>query len=817
MKPSHFFTCLLFGFLVTGLLTVQATELADTVTVKLTGTVLDAESKEPLAYAAVSVLNRPDSSLVDGVVTDETGSFTLDTRQQDFLVRVEYLSYEPRYFSDLSGQQGSVIRLDNIYLKASDQMLQEVKVKGQREQVVMSLDKNIFNVSEDLSRIGGSAQDVLDNIPSVTVDVDGNVSLRGSGNVRILVNGKQSGLVGISSADALRQLSSNMIERVEVVTNPSARYDAEGMGGIINIVLKKDSNRGLNGSFDVYTGYPHNHSATANLNYRREKVNFFGSYGFRYRSRPGNSYQRRILTNDDGTTDLLIQDDMFTRSEYSHTLRGGMDYFITPKNTLTGAVLFSTGRGNNVNTLDQLNYTNDILLGGKTRNFVEREAEPNMDYSLSYKRTFDKEDQVLTIDANYTYGYESEQADIDEEPYATDIPVSEELRDQFSDIVETNDNLVLQADYSQPVGDKGKIEAGYKSSIRNIDNDYFVEELRDGEWVTLPEVTNQFAYDEDIHAVYATVGDDREKFTYQVGVRVEATQIGTRLVGTDQDTTKNYINVFPSGHFAYKLRNYNTLQLSYSRRIDRPYYRSLSPFYNYTNPYYLRTGNPDLDPEFTHSFELGHMKNWERASLSSAVYYRYTDGVTERIERVTEEGVTISRPENLSTENSMGLELVASSDILDWWKVNGSANFFRSIVDGSNLGTDFYADTYSWFARLNSRMNLGAVDFQAMFNYRAGAQTTQGQRKPYSYLDLAFARDVWGEKGTLSLKVSDVFNSRVYRSTSSGENFFIDRSYRRSTTQVSFGLTFRLNQKKQRGSRESQGGSSGGGGDGDDY
>ena len=815
MKQSYLITFLIFFLVAHQSVAMCAPQVVDTVTVKLTGTVLDAESREPLAYAAVSVLNRPDSSLVDGVVTDETGSFTLETRQQDFLVRIEYLSYEPKYVSDFSGQQGRTIRLDDIYLRASDQMLQEVKVKGRREQVVMSLDKKVFNVSEDLSRIGGNAQDVLDNIPSVTVDVDGNVSLRGSGNVRILVNGKQSGLVGISGADALRQLSSNLIERVEVVTNPSAKYDAEGMSGIINIVLKKDSNQGLNGSFDLYTGYPQDHSVAANLNYRREKINFFGSYGFQYEKRPGNSYQRRVLTNEDGTTDVLVQDETFTRSEYSHNFRTGLDYFINPKNTLTGAFLFRTGRGNNINELNQLNYDgNDVLLGGKVRNFDERETEPNMDYNLSYKRTFDKKEQVLTVDANYTYGYEEEVADIDEEPYSTDVPVSE-LRDQFSSITETNDNLVVQADYSQPIFGKGKLDAGYKSSIRNINNDYFVEELRDGQWVTLPEVTNQFAYDEDIHAVYATVGNEQEKFTYQLGLRVEATQIDTRLIETNEENTKEYLNAFPTGHFAYNLKNYNTLQLSYSRRIDRPYYRSLSPFYSYTNPYYLRTGNPDLDPEFTHSFELGHMKNWQRSSLSSAVYYRHTDGVTERIESVTEDGVTISRPENLSTENSMGLELVASSDILDWWKVNGSANFFRSITDGSNLGTSFYADTYSWFARLNSRMDLKVVDFQAMFNYRAAAQTTQGRRLPYSYLDLAFVRDVWGDKGTLSLKVSDVFNSRVYRSTSSGEDFFIDRSYRRSVTQVSLGLTFRLNQEKRRGGRED--GSRGGGDGGEDY
>ena len=811
MKHWYFFIALLLISL-----TVQArmTEVADTITVTLTGTVLDAESQEPLAYAAVSVLHRPDSSLVDGVVTDETGSFTLETSQQDFLVRVEYISYEPKYFSEVADAAGGTIRLDKIYLTAADQMLQEVRVKGQREQVVTSLDKKVFNVSEDLSRIGGNAQDVLGNIPSVTVDVDGNVSLRGSGDVRILINGKQSGLVGISGANALRQLGSNMIERVEVVTNPSARYDAEGTGGVINIVLKKDSNRGINGSFDLYTGLPQNHSATANLNYRREKVNLFGSYGFQYEERRGNSYQRRRLTTDDGTLERLIQNETFTRSDYSHNVRLGLDYFITPKNTLTGSALFRTGRGNNTNTLDQLTYTDEVLDGGKIRNFDERETEPNLDYVLSYKRTFDKQGQVLTVDANYTYGYEEELADITEEPYSAEVAVSEDdpLRDQFSSIVETNDNLVLQADYRQPIGGKGQLEAGYKSSIRNINNDYFVEELRDGERVTLPDVTNEFEYDEDIHAAYVTVGDDQDKFTYQLGVRVEATHIGTRLLDTDQDTTKRYVNVFPTGHFAYKFKNYNTVQLSYSRRIDRPYYRSLSPFYNYDNPYYLRTGNPDLDPEYTHSLELSHMKNWERASLNSAIFYRYTDGVTERIQRVNAAGVTISRPENLSTENSMGLELVASSDLLSWWKVNGSANFFRSVVDGSNLGTDFYAETYSWFARLNSRMTLAGVDVQAMFNYRAAAQTTQGERRPYSYLDLALARDVWGEKGTVSLKVSDVFNSRVYRSTSEGDDFFIESLYRRSTTQVTLGLTYRLNQRKERDGREG-GDYSGGGGD----
>ena len=773
--------------------------VADTATVKVTGTVYDKENKEPLAYASVALLSKQDSSLIDGVVTDETGAFLLETSRNNFLIRIEYLAYEPQYFSDFPGQKKGWIQLKDIYLVPSDKILEEVRVEGKREHVQIALDKKIFNVSEDISRFGGNAQEMLDNIPSVTVDVDGNVSLRGSGNVRILIDGKQSGLVAISGADALRQLPSNMVESVEIITNPSAKYDAEGMAGVINIVLKKDKSKGLNGSFDLYAGYPHNYSATANVNYRHNKFNFFGSYGFRYRSMPGSSYQRRTLIQGDSSS-ILVQDEDFTRSEYSHTFRAGLDYMFNEKNTLTGAFLYQIGNGTNTTELYQLDYDGtETLVGGKIRKFKEKETEPNLDYNLSYKHDFGKKNHVFTADVSYTYGFEEELADIEEFPYSSNVPVDGELLTQYSSITETQDNLVIQTDYSQPIFGNGQLDAGYKGSIRNINNDFFVEELQEGNWVELPDISNQFDYDENIHALYTTLGDKQDKFTYQVGVRLEATQIGTKLLETNESTDKNYINFFPTGHFAYNLKRNNTVQISYSRRIDRPYYRSLSPFYSYTNPYYIRTGNPDLDPEFTHSIELSHMKNWKSTSLSSAVYYRHTDGVVERIERVNEDGVTISRPENLSTQNSMGLELVVSSDLFEWWRVNGSANFFRSIVNGENLGENFYADTYSWFARANSRMDLKVVDFQAMFNYRAPAKTTQGRREAYSYLDLALTRDVFKDKGTLSLKVSDVFNTRRYRSTSEGENFYIDRQYRRSVTQVILGFTYRLNQEKRKG------------------
>jgi outer membrane receptor protein involved in Fe transport len=508
----------------------------------------------------------------------------------------------------------------------------------------------------------------------------------------------------------------------------------------------------------------------------------------------------------------LIQEDDFLRSEYSHTVRAGLDYIFNPKTTLTGAFTYNIGLGENTNNIRYLEYMNeDEFIGGKNRNFIEKEKEPNIDWNLTFKKSFDKEGQELRLDVDYTYGFEEEIADINETPLGNDIPVNDALVIQNTLIRESQDNLVLQGDYVHPLFAEGKLEVGYKSSIRTIRSDYFVEELQDGIWETLPDFTNKFNYDEGIHAVYATIGNKSGRFSYQAGFRIEDTRIGTELTETGEKNNKEYLNFFPSGHFAYELPGENTLQVSYSRRINRPYYRLLSPFYNFINPYYLRTGNPDLDPEFTHSMELGYMKNWKIASLSSAIYYRHSDGVIQRIQTVNEEGVTIARPENLSIERSYGVELIYSMDPFNWWNLNGSANFFRSQIDGSNLGEDFVADVYSWTARINSRMTVSKwFDFQTMINYRAPQNTTQGRRDAYFYMDLALTRDVLNGRGTASLKLTDVFNSRIYRGVTEGETFYIEQEYRRRTRMVQIGFTFRLNQDKKRGGRNGAGMNGGG-------
>ncbi|MDW7690272.1 TonB-dependent receptor [Flammeovirgaceae bacterium SG7u.111] len=769
----------------------------------IVGQVIDSETKEPIEFATVSVFNPSDNSLMGGSITNEKGKFKVIVPLGTYKVKVSFVSFEDLEISNVTvGQGKKIANLGEISLSESAEMLSEVEVVAKKGLMQIEMDKKVFNAGQDVSNIGGTAADLLDNIPSVTVDVEGNVELRGSSNVRILIDGQQSGLIGIDGSSGLQNIPSNLIDKVEVVTNPSARYDAEGMGGIINIVLKKDKKNGVNGTFDMNLGIPHNHNASINMNYRREKLNFFGLYGIRYRESPGSGYTKRSLFDENGElTSRLDQLSDFSRNELSHTFRFGADYNIDSKNTLTGSFLYKLGDQNSLSHVDYYDYDNSgNLTSASIRDSDETADDNNLDYSLVYRRTFDTKGKEFTANVQYTSNWENEFSDIVEKPLIDLIASDEDPIFQRSTNDESQSNLVFQADYEQKIGETGIFEAGYKGSIREISNDYIVEENIDGSWGEIDGVSNEFVYNEDIHAVYGIYGNKIKKLSYQIGLRAETTEIATNLIRTDDYNTKTYTNFFPSGHLSYSLPKSNQVQLSYSRRLRRPRFRYLAPFWNYSNPWSIRSGNPDLDPEFTDSYEIGHLKDWENVSISSSIYYRYATGVIQWVSEVDEDGVTYSRPENLATGQNFGAELVTSSNITKWWKLNANFNFFRNITDGGNLGEEYYADSYTWTAGANSKMTLfESLDFQVMFNYRAPQETVQGKRLAYSYLDLAFSKDVMKGKATTFLRVSDVFNTRKYSSETFGESFFTETQFQRRSRQVIFGFSYRLNQKKKRG------------------
>ena len=789
------------------------------------GKIIDGENGEPLDYATISLYLKKDSTLFTGGISDEKGLFLIEAPADNYYAVIEFLSFQKKTIANVSPGKGqSTLDLGVIALGADAQVLAEVEVRAEKSQMQMSLDKRVFNVGKDLANTGASAEDILDNVPSVAVDVEGNVSLRGSENVRILIDGKPSGLVGVDNANGLRSLPSNLIDKVEVITNPSARYEAEGMTGIINIVLKKEKKKGVNGSFDVTLGQPETYGVGVNMNLRRKKMNFFGNYGLFYRTNNGGgfNYQERYRDN---TTFIQDQTRDHDRGGWSNSIRFGADYYFDKYNTLTGAFMYRKSDEDNQSSIlyrDYLENTNlENLQEITTRADNEREDEQSIQYSLNYKRTFDKKGQELTATVQFEEDSEIESSDYVEKYFLGDNLPSDKadlLQDSEND--ESEKQWLFQIDYVNPISKEGKVEFGIRSSIRDIKNDYQITEFKDNLWQPVLDFkgnpfSNNFKYDEDIHALYAIVGDKKNKFSYQFGLRGEYSHVVTELIQTREVNDRNYFNLFPSAHFTYDLPKENAVQLSYSRRIQRPRFWYLNPFFSFSDARNQRTGNPNLDPELTHSIELGHIKYFNKGTVSSSVYYRYSTGTIARgIQTVLNDQQTLSRPENLKDEHAYGLEFVLSYNPTEWWRLNGDLNFFRAITDGSNIQPGLGADTYTMQGRATSRMTLWKkTDLQLRINYRAPRNTTQGKRRAIYSSDLAVNRDVLKNKGTITLSIRDIFNSRKYRSETFLDNFYSESEFQWRARTATLTFNYRLNQNKKR-SRGRGDGNYGGDGEG---
>jgi len=765
---------------------------------QLSGKIIDAESGDPLEYATISLLNKGDSALVGGAITDPSGSFTIKGKPGEYLLRLQFISYQTKFISDIVFDRRNLkIDLGEILMSSDAETLQEVVVSANKSQMNLELDKRVFNVGQDLANIGANASEIMDNLPSVSVDVDGNISLRGSGNVRILVNGKPSGLVGINNADGLRQLQGDLIERIEVITNPSARYDAEGSAGIINIILKKEREKGFNGSFTANTGYPANYGFSGNVNYRTGNFNLFGSYGINYRSSPGGGFTDRTVMSPDTTFFTNIDNDR-NRSGLSHNFRMGSDFYINENNIITASGLVRISDEENITDIIYSDISeNGVLFSNSSRKDTEIEDDDNIEYQLRYTRTMKGDGHELTAEVQYRDNDETEDSSIDSANLLTDSNVIEYQRS----LNEQGDrNLLTQIDYVYPINDGKKFEAGYRGTFREISSDYIVEEIDDNDvFQPLPGFTNFFQYNEDVYAAYAIFENKMEKWGYQIGLRAEQTFIRTYQRETDQTDTKEYLNAFPSAFISYNLNNEQTVQASYSRRLSRPRFWYLNPFSSFSDPRNIRIGNTDLDPEYTDSYELGLLNNLGNTSIYVGGYYRYTTGIIDRIE-TSDDGIrTVSQPRNIGTENAFGIEANFNMDPTDWYNLNGNFNFYRAVTEGSFNDLVLDREAYTARFRLNNRFKVGDVDIQLSGNYRAPEATTQGSRKGVYSVDLGANMDILNNRGTINLSVRDLFNSRKWRWETESNNFREEGEFQWRARQLRFSFTYRINQKKKRG------------------
>ncbi|WP_400074189.1 TonB-dependent receptor domain-containing protein [Zobellia russellii] len=731
---------------------------------EITGTVVETGSKQPVAFATILIGEKATQKGITGTTTLDDGSFSIKTDAQDFFVEISFIGFEKKRFDNLVPANGK-IELGVVQLNQDAQQLSEVVVEGEVSRTQFKLDKRVFNVGKDISSTGASALEVLNNVPSVNVNIEGQISLRGSQGVQVLINGKPSILTG-EGGNALGTITSDMIERVEVITNPSAKYDAEGTSGIINIVIKKEEREGLNGSISLNTGSPDNHSFGLSLNRRTERFNLFSQLGAGYRELPNDveNINRNLV---DGTAISSVGEEF--RNEEFYNVILGTDYYINENNVVTLSGNFA------YEIEDQPSNTNfksfdagNQLVSEWERTETTEATNPKYQYELQYKSDFkDHEDHDLLFSALGNFFGKDQSSDFEDVTISgEDNDALQRTRTEFKEAEYT-----FKLDYTRPFSEEWTMEAGGQYVMNDVSNDYEVDDFVNGDYQSNPDLTNVFEYDQKVLAAYGTAAYEGGKWGVKAGVRAEQTNLNTLLKNTNERNEQNYTNLFPSAHTSYKFNDKISMQAGYSRRVYRPGLWDLNPFFNIRNNFNIRQGNPDLQPEFTDSYEVTSIYVLGKASLNFSIYHRYTTEVIESI-FTFEDDVKISKPENIGTNKATGLEFNGKYSPAKWFTVTTDLNYNKFVRDGS-LGTqvfDFDADR--WSAKLMTKIKLPAdIDFETTGNYQSSYETVQGKTSENVFLDLGARKKILKGKGVVNLGIRDLFASRIEESETFQETF----------------------------------------------
>lgn len=792
------------------------------------GRIYDAQTQEALGYVNVKVCRKGTTYPLQGAVTDTLGNFHLggiNAGTYDLIIScVGYntLTQEIRIQS-----ASQMLDLKEILLKTDDEMLNEVQVRGQRSQMKFEIDKKVFNVGADLSSAGESASEVLSNIPSVEVDNEGEISLRGNSSVTIWINGKESGLTADNRAQILEQLPAETIERIEVVTNPSAKFSPEGTAGIINIILKEDRRAGYFGSVQAGGNTRGRANAGANINYSSPKLDANGSIGYRHFERDGGSLSRRMYEDD-----TYLNSDSENDGRGDHLfLRGGLTYRLTKKDEVNAMAFGMFGKGKNYTDLlyDATDYRSN-------RNTSSSDDMNGGHVSLGYKHTF-RDEHYLDFTAAYsTWGMDGSSDFNQSYTSKNEEPADpREYQGQVNDI--GSHDWTFQLDYNYKINDLYKIEAGYKGTLSREDSPIeTMEGTTESDARPNYGLYNQFLYDQDVHALYATFSGKVQKFGYQVGLRGEYTRVETQSNTKDDQGikhdgnpfNKDYFDLYPSAFLTYDLGRGNEIQVNYSRRISRPWGGQLNSFQNITDKTNISMGNPELMPQYSNSFELNYIKSWEKGhTVSVSGYYHTTEDVIQRVtymERVDDLNVMYNTSVNIGKSQSAGLELVGKAKVTRWFDLTTTANLYYYKLDAFTYREQSYdaQEQFSWNARMIANLLLPAgISFQATGNYRSRMAIAQGTRKANYSVDMGLKKNFFDKKLALNLNVRDLFDSRRMKSSTSGTGFtqYSERWFGGRT----FGITLTYNfgnmapkrpmQQKSNAGGDSAGGMGGGYGD----
>ena len=803
------------------------------------GRVTDARTGENIEYATVALLSPKDSTLKGGTVTESNGAFRIEAPYGRYLLRITFVGYEPQYYKSavtLSAEHPSV-NLGKVAINPQATLMEAVEVVAERSMVEYQLDKRVVNVDKNIVAGGGTASDVLEQVPSVAIDNDGNVTLRGSSNVKVLVNGRPSELLASDLSTLLEQIPASTVENVEVITNPSAKYDPEGMSGIINIKLKDRTAGalGLNGVVNVNVGDPlpfvvpdslpsfiPTAMGNISLNYTTEKYNLFfnADGGLRQRGNKGESDIEYLNNAGTVTSHNTIEQYSLNPNRMGSVKLGGEYYFNSKNSLLLSYQLRGGNRMRNSNS-----YAHDLLYADSLRYHQTGTGDNhnrNHSFNLLYTRKFDRKDEELTFDA--TFSTRQVHGDGGQEQTYADPAANLARYYQRLSITENHHQaLNLKLNWLRPLDsffgrDGWRLESGYEGRMDWPDQraDYTRVSYTAGLLDTVYDAlsSTHFNYRQQVHAVYATLGGSlTEQLSLQAGLRGEYASIyGVDLYHPGTDTIdKPYWQLYPTLHLSYKISDLQSAQVSYSRRVRRPHMWDLNPYMDIREDNQMSFGNPNLDPEYTNAFEISYNLGVKKINIFTSLYYRQTNnmithyGFTWCADSVARyawwepynpqfDGYRASTSFNLSTGYNYGMEFIFDWQIFQWWKINISLNLYQSHITGTELLHNQSTSSFQASGKFSSFMTL-PNDWTIQFSgqYWAPWLDLQTQMDPSYWADLAVKKDVFNKRGTINLRVSDVFCTGGWGHTTYSQTFNRVVKAKRLSPVVTLGFSWKIN------------------------
>ena len=767
----------------------------------INGTIIDEADGSAIEYAYIVLYSESDSSQILGTVSSEDGQFLIrPVRPGRYYLEIKYMGFNTETVHGLTiGRNQRRIDLGEVALTEAISKTGAIEVLAEKPAITYLIDKKVINVSQHQTATSGTAADVLENVPSVTVDIEGNVALRGSNSFIVLIDHKPTIL---EPSEVLQQIPASAIEDIEIITNPSAKFDPDGTSGIINIITKKDALNGFNGIVNLNTGLDDKYGVDFKFNYRIKKLNVYLGADFNNRNYPGNQTEDRHTTFEN-TTSFISSRGSSDRLRRTYGVKGGLDYSISKKDNLSLGFRYGGRSMTRESELDYEQWTDVDVLTNYYSSINQSERLGNfLALNLDYRHEFVKKGHQLVGQIIYR-SRESDEESLDE------------LRDDSEQIVsgrKTTEQgpsapLRMKLDYTLPIGKKNKFEAGYQSRLGHSEDLTRLYEYssQSAKYELLPNNNSRIIYNRDIHALYSMYAADLGSFGIQGGLRGEYTNRKFNPTGSDSAFVLERWDFFPTMHSSFKLSDKQQIMISYTRRIERPRGYSFEPFITWTDAYNVRRGNPDLKPEYIDAYELGYQFFAGKSIFSLEAYYRKTNNNIERVRTVYEKDITLHTFANTGEAYTFGSEFMINHTIIPMWNVNLMGNLYQYRLEGQLLGTDFSRESFNWNSRFNNTLNLGQntrLQINAMYN--SPSVSAQGTREGYATLNLGLRQELLNRALSLTLQVRDVFESAKHEFVSEGENFYSHSAFTRKAPMVTFSASYKIhNYEEKRNHKES--------------